>query len=137
MTTFEQLLESKQLKKTIPRLKVLETISATEFASSQPFLEKTIGKVIDRVTLYRILKSFENNGIIHKIIDDSGTANYAMCKTGCDKTQHNHNHIHFICTICNKVYCLPNKPITEYNFSDEFEIESIEVLTRGKCKNCK
>ncbi|MFC5284739.1 Fur family transcriptional regulator [Pedobacter alpinus] len=137
MTKFEKLLDNKQLKKTIPRLKVLETLSSTEFASSQPFLEKTLGKTVDRVTLYRVLKSFENNGIIHKIIDDNGTANYAICKSDCNSVKHNHNHVHFICAICNKIYCLSNAPLIEYDFSDEFEIETIEVITRGKCKNCK
>ena len=74
---FEELLRKHDLKRTVPRLSVLDVLSSRKSAVSQPDLEEILGKDIDRVTLYRVLKAFEEKGIIHKIIDLSGRANYA------------------------------------------------------------
>jgi len=62
---FSQVLKTNQLKVTQPRLRVLEIISTKISAISQPELEKILGSEIDRVTLYRILASFEDKGILH------------------------------------------------------------------------
>jgi len=81
---FEELLEKHHLKKTAPRLRVLSMLSAKNVATSQPDLE-SIMVDIDRVTLYRILNAFEEKGIIHKVFDLNGTANYAMCSSNCEE----------------------------------------------------
>src|SRR5690606_41369278 len=64
---FKELLRENGLKVTSPRLRVLKEITHKEAAISQPDLEKIVGTDIDRVTLYRILSSFEEKGIVHKI----------------------------------------------------------------------
>ena len=79
---FEHLLKRHKLKRTEPRLRVLSMLSSKNVATSQPDLEGVIGDV-DRVTLYRILSAFEEKGIIHKVFDLNGTANYALCSSDC------------------------------------------------------
>jgi len=59
-TDFNQLLKSNGLKVTKPRLRVLEVISDTKTAITQPESNRAFCAEIDRVTVYRILASYED-----------------------------------------------------------------------------
>ena len=96
----EDLLEKHHLKKTSSRLRVLSMLASKQVATSQPDLESVMND-IDRVTLYRILSAFEEKGIIHKVFDLNGTANYALCSADCDEHDHHDEHLHFNCIVCN------------------------------------
>jgi len=89
------------LKVTPHRLRVLAEITQKNAAISQPDLEKILGREVDRVTLYRILSSFEEKGIVHKIFDLNGTATYAICSAECSENHHHDQHVHFLCSLCN------------------------------------
>ena len=136
-TAFVRLLEQHGLKKTKPRLSVLEILASRTTAISQPELEEFLGNEIDRVTLYRTLKTFEDNGILHKIIDFNGTANYASCDTGhCSAEAHNDQHVHFNCTICLNVYCLESLDIPKLAMPGGFVASSTHLLVYGICEDC-
>ncbi|MGI4730067.1 MAG: hypothetical protein ACRYGB_15965 [Janthinobacterium lividum] len=49
--TFEELLRENQLKITSARLSGLKLLTVQDAATSQPMLEKVLGKEVDRVTL--------------------------------------------------------------------------------------
>lgn len=134
---FEQLLRSSQLKVTQPRLRVLEIIDTKESAISQPELEKILGSEIDRVTLYRILGSFEEKGILHKVFDLNGTATYAICSTECSTHQHDDQHVHFICSTCNSVFCLNEISSPKVQLPDGFSLQSVSVNAVGLCDKCR
>ena len=136
-TVYPEILKRNSLKVTQPRLKVLEIISRKESAISQPELEKLLGKDIDRVTLYRVLASFEEKGIIHKIFDLHGTATYAMCSTNCSEHDHHDQHVHFICRVCNSVYCLEDMTLPKVSIPADFSLEAIAVNALGVCNHCK
>ncbi|WP_286753131.1 MULTISPECIES: Fur family transcriptional regulator [Sphingobacterium] len=136
-TVYPEILKRNSLKVTQPRLKVLEIISRKESAISQPELEKLLGKDIDRVTLYRVLASFEEKGIIHKIFDLHGTATYAMCSTNCSEHDHHDQHVHFICRVCNSVYCLEDMTLPKVSIPAGFSLEAIAVNALGVCNHCK
>ncbi len=133
---FDQLLEKHNLKKTVPRNSVLEVLSTREVATSQPDLEEILGKEIDRVTLYRILKTFEEKGIIHKIIDMNGTANYAVCHSSCTESQHHDEHLHFNCIVCHHIYCLNEMHIPVISLPRGFKSESVSLVVSGVCDKC-
>ncbi len=133
---FSALLDRYDLKKTRPRFSVLEVLKSRQAAISQPVLENMLGKDIDRVTLYRVLKTFEDKGIIHKVIDLHGTANYAMCNDNCSENDHHDEHVHFNCTVCFQVYCLDNFHIPEINMPDNFTAGSVNLIVYGMCANC-
>lgn len=133
---FANLLRKNQLKVTQPRLRVLEIISEKTAALSQPDLEKIVGKDIDRVTLYRILGSFEEKGILHKIFDLNGTATYAICSTKCTADHHHDQHIHFICSVCNSVFCLDDVTVPKINLPKNFTLHSIAINAVGLCNDC-
>lgn len=136
-TVYPEILKRNSLKVTQPRLKVLEIISRKDSAISQPELEKLLGKDIDRVTLYRVLASFEEKGIIHKIFDLHGTATYAMCSTNCSEHDHHDQHVHFICRVCNSVYCLEDMTLPKVSIPAGFSLEAITVNALGVCNHCK
>ena len=135
-TKFEQLLRSSQLRVTQPRLRVLEIIDTKESAISQPDLEKILGSEIDRVTLYRILGSFEEEGILHKVFDLNGTATYAICSTECTTHQHEDQHVHFICSVCNSVFCLNEISLPKIELPAGFSLQSVSVNAVGLCEKC-
>ncbi|HEY0056223.1 MAG TPA: transcriptional repressor [Pedobacter sp.] len=132
---FEQLLEKNNLKKTQPRLSVLKVFSSRETAISQPDLEEILGSEIDRVTLYRVLKSFEEKGIIHKILDLNGTANYATCDDSCTEHKHDDKHVHFNCSTCSNVYCLDIN-IAPITMPKGFVANEVNLIVYGVCDAC-
>lgn len=132
---FEALLEKHHLKKTGPRLKVLSMLSAKNVATSQPDLEGVMSD-IDRVTLYRILNAFEEKGIIHKVFDLNGTANYAMCSSDCGEDHHHDEHLHFNCTQCKSVYCLDDLHLPAIALPKGFKLAGFTLYASGLCPDC-
>lgn len=65
---YEKLLLKNGLKRTAARLQVLNILSGRDSATSQPFLENLVGKEVDRVTLYRILKALRKKGLFIKFL---------------------------------------------------------------------
>jgi Fur family ferric uptake transcriptional regulator len=133
--SFEHLLDHHNLKKTGPRLRVLSVMTAKNTATSQPDLENLMSDV-DRVTLYRILNVFEEKGIIHKVFDLDGTANYAMCTSNCEENHHHDEHLHFNCTICKNVYCLEDLELPAFNLPNGFKAEGFTLYATGLCPKC-
>lgn len=133
---FRKLLEKHHLKKTDQRLDVLDILFSKKEATSQPALESVLGEQINRVTLYRILKTFEEKGIIHRIIDLNGTANYAPCSSACTEHEHHDEHVHFHCTNCHKLYCLNDIHIPGFQMPAGFKPTAINLLISGTCRSC-
>lgn len=134
---FASILKSNGLKITQPRLRVLQIFSEKTTAISQPDLEKLLGTEIDRVTLYRILSSFEDKGILHKVFDLNGTATYAICSTKCSAHHHHDQHVHFICSVCNSVFCLDEIALPKINLPANFSLHAIAINAVGLCDSCQ
>jgi Fur family ferric uptake transcriptional regulator len=132
---FEHLLDQHHLKKTAPRLKVLSMMADKETATSQPDLESLMNDV-DRVTLYRILNVFEEKGIIHKVFDLNGTANYAICTSNCQEHRHHDEHLHFNCTQCNNVFCLNDLSLPVFDLPPGFKVDGFTLYASGLCPDC-
>jgi Fur family ferric uptake transcriptional regulator len=132
---FEDMLDKHQLKKTAPRLRVLSMMYSKSTATSQPDLENVMHD-IDRVTLYRILNVFEEKGIIHKVFDLNGTANYAVCHSDCEAHHHHDEHVHFNCTVCKNVYCLNELSLPSITLPAGFKPESFTLYASGLCPKC-
>src|ERR1700748_3273444 len=132
---FEDLLAKHHLKKTDQRLRVLSLLASKNTPTSQPALEGVMGDV-DRVTLYRILSAFEEKGIIHKVFDLHGTANYALCNSDCEEHHHHDEHLHFNCVVCNKVYCLDDLDLPQFHLPAGFQPEGFNLYATGRCPTC-
>src|SRR3546814_11691606 len=74
-----------------------------DYALSHSDIESEIAEDIDRVTVYRTLKTFYDRGLIHKVLDDGGSLKYTLCTGACSATEHRHEHVHFKCTECGQI----------------------------------
>lgn len=137
MDRYAKLLEKHGLSKTPPRLNVLSILASREVATPESFLEKKLGGRVDRVTLYRTLKTFEEKGILHKILDQNGTANYAVCSEKCSEHKHYDEHLHFNCVVCNKVYCMDEIKLPPIKLPKGFKPGSINLTVTGTCRQCE
>ena len=65
-TASETLLKNFKLRSTPNRQEILELFLQRNYALSHGDIEKEIDSQLDRVTLYRTLKTFLDRGLIHK-----------------------------------------------------------------------
>lgn len=128
-------LREKGLKATPVRLKALELLCGSNQAFTHTDLERTLDKV-DRITLYRVLKDFEEAGIVHKVMDLDGVTRYGVCRDTCPHATHVDEHAHFSCGVCHKVYCLEKSATPSVNLPAGFRPSAIQTMVHGTCRNC-
>jgi Fur family transcriptional regulator, ferric uptake regulator len=124
------------LRQTAVRLAVLQILSDSPFALSSGEIEQHLPAGTDRITLYRTLKSFEESGLIHRVIDTSDIVRYAACSIECSAAAHFDNHVHFKCTACQHIYCLNQVPIPAVTLPPRFEAQTRDYLLAGLCREC-
>ena len=128
-------LKSKNIKPTAMRELVLQVLTEQKTAISLPELEQKFEKA-DKATLYRTLKTFQKNKLIHSIEDGSGSVKYALCQEACE-CQPDDLHVHFLCTNCNQTFCLNDIPVPTINLPSSFSLGSVNMVVKGVCSNCK
>jgi Fur family ferric uptake transcriptional regulator len=130
------LLQQHNLKKTPARVIVLRTLLSSKFAASYAELEQSTKELADRITLYRILKNFEQRGIIHKTINHEGNAKYAICIDGCSNENHQDHHVHFNCTSCQQTVCLEDTDIPKITLPRGYKATQYSFSVNGICRQC-
>ncbi len=133
----EALLKSHGLRKTAGRLAVLALFAKREKALSHSELQEGVTENVDRVTLYRILESFEQNGILHKVPDDQVSVKYALCDHDHEVGEaHSDNHAHFKCRVCGDTICLDDSEIPTMQVPEGYSVEGSLLLISGLCSKC-
>lgn len=131
------LLKEHKLRLTDCRLDVLNAFLTTGHALSHADIEHAMTEQqYDRVTIYRTLNSFMDNGLLHKVPVDDGSMRYALCSDDCDDHGHDDDHIHFKCVQCGKTQCLEDMPLPKLKLPDGFTVNDVNFLVQGVCKNC-
>ncbi|MEM9991753.1 MAG: transcriptional repressor [Bacteroidota bacterium] len=138
--TPKDILHNYQLRVTTTRQEILALFIACDHAIGKSDIESSL-KEIDRITLYRTLKTFEQKGIIHKAEDGSKNSKYALCpsirskKTGCS---HNHNdkHAHFHCLVCEQTVCLTEVTLPKIDLPVGYRLEDSQIILKGVCNKC-
>jgi len=133
----ESILKNHNLRKTGGRLSVLQCFLKYGKALSHGEVQELVEEKMDRVTLYRILQSFEEKGLVHKVPDDQVSVKYALC----DHThQHHHahsdNHAHFKCSSCGDTVCLEESAIPAVHVPQGFKVHGSFLLLEGLCDEC-
>jgi len=128
-------LRSFKLKSTPCREEVLQLFFDNEQALSHAFIEKHTEASFDRVTVYRTLKSFEEKGLIHKVLDDNSVTKYALCQD-CSAHDHHHEHVHFKCEKCGRTTCIESIDIPKINLPEGYQIKERNLLIQGVCTYC-
>lgn len=135
MNNIESKLKGRHIKPTAMRELVLKVLNEQKAAISLSELEHKFDKA-DKVTLYRTLKTFEENKLIHSIDDGTGSVKYALCSETCECNPDD-LHIHFLCTKCKQTYCLSDIPVPKVNLPTSFSLETINMVIKGRCAGCK
>lgn len=132
----DELLKKSGLKVTPTRRLILTVFKKHAFALSYNDIEGGIKEKLDKVTIYRTLKSFEEKGIIHQILDSSNQLKYALCSDSCSDHEHHDAHIHFKCITCEQTYCIEDREIPQISLPSGFDQVHSSMLVEGVCRGC-
>lgn len=119
-------------RQTVSKTKVLDFFRQSSQAMSHDMIEEGLQGSMDRVTIYRILKSFEEDGLIHKIMGENGKSYYALCHD-CT-SHHTHNHLHFQCIRCEKVECMHHEVVVPV--PQGYQLKNLQLTATGICAQC-
>ena len=97
-------------------------------------IERRLPEKMDRVTIYRILQGFCDEGKVHKIIDRDGKTCYALCHN-CTAKNHHDDHPHFHCITCNRITCI-QKPVTRQELPTGYNAVTADLFISGYCQKC-
>lgn len=134
MKEIDKKLKIRNIKPTAMRELVLKVLTEQDRAISLADLEQKFDNA-DKTTLYRTLKTFEENKLIHSIDDGTGSVKYALCKETC-QCHPEDLHVHFLCTKCQQTYCLNDISIPSIDLPTNFKLETINMVVKGICSNC-
>jgi Fur family ferric uptake transcriptional regulator len=134
-TMSETLLKGFKLRSTPNRQEILHLFLKKTHALSHSDIEKEIDNSLDRVTVYRTLKTFLDKGLIHKVLDDEGSLKYALCNEACTTAEHHHDHVHFKCTKCGQTNCL-NIEVPSIRLPKGYKANAVNFLIQGICESC-
>ena len=134
------------MRPTAARINVLATLlNASSALTHQELLARLAG--IDRVTLYRALDSLITVGLSHKIAGGDRAFRYGAGAIADSTQATDHQHGHFKCTGCGKVFCL-NSTARKRNILQKlqkslegeldagFQSHNIELTLKGWCAEC-
>lgn len=136
-SAIDKTLKKHQIRPTRIRREILKLFFKVDYAISHADIVNDLSNQFDRVTIYRALKLFADHGLIHKVMDDSGTAKFA-----CPFSENNQldeicsEHLHFKCVNCGHIYCLNEIDRNDLDLPQEYKFLSLNLTAKGICKAC-
>lgn len=130
-----EILKIHQLKKTSPRVTIINTLQTSQFPLSENEVKEKMGELYDRITFYRSVHTLMEAGVIHRIVADNTTIKYALnhCTEG---HHHEADHVHFFCEQCKALVCMNDIKIQSYDLPDGFVKKDCDVVIKGLCTSC-
>jgi Fur family ferric uptake transcriptional regulator len=129
----EEVFAAKDIRLTTMRILIYEYLETVTAALSLSEIEKFFHKA-DKVTIYRTLQTFQEKGLVHKILDES-IAKYRLCAEVCTQENHNDRHLHFYCKKCHETTCR-EEIIFPQKTESSLQIDEIQILAKGICDKC-
>ncbi len=131
------ILKEHQLRVTKGREAILHVFLSNKGALSHSDIEQALASSQDRVTIYRSLNSFIEKGVVHKVLDDSGAAKFALCAHDHHAAEkHSDDHVHFKCTNCGTTECIDETAIPTITLPKGYTMHELNFLVQGLCKKC-
>lgn len=134
MEILEQILETRKIQPTAMRILVLKELQNSEHAVSLTELENLFEQA-DKTTLYRTLKTFEKNKLVHSIDDGTGSVKYALCEENCECLPEQ-SHLHFHCNNCGLTFCMKDFSLPKISLPKRFRAEETNLVIKGLCDKC-
>ena len=136
----EAQLRGASVRITDARVKVLAALLDAERAFSHQDVQEAFSDM-DRVTLYRALDCLTDAGLAHKIAGDDRVFRYSAGTEHGSEPHHQHGH--FKCTRCSKVFCLDSigdaemlQNALQQSLGKGFRSHDIEFTIKGWCADC-
>lgn len=130
----ESKLNNRDIKPTAMRILVLQYLMEQNKAVSLQSIEDAFEKA-DKSTIYRTLKTFEKNKLVHTIDDGTKQLKYALCLESCECGAID-QHYHFHCTKCQHTFCLTNQNIPQIELPKNFKMQQANMVIKGLCGAC-
>jgi Fur family transcriptional regulator, ferric uptake regulator len=155
----EAIFKQANLKSTATRLSVVNVLVNNHFPLTHTELLKQLPSSFDRVTLYRVLDWLLQQHLVHRIAGEDRawrfqlnavmdlpktytpatlqSAKQLTSRKASSAVLNTHEHAHFECTHCGKIYCLENvEPKLSDSIPASFKVDSIVLNIKGKCGDC-
>jgi Fur family ferric uptake transcriptional regulator len=129
------LLKEKGLRVTPARVGVLSLFLNSTKAYSLTDVEGFLKKDFDRSTLFRTLQSLNQEHLLEKFINSSGTAVFMMHSVL--ENYNENSHLHFKCGDCESVSTLPDLPDNYLAALGNKTVKSLNLLLEGTCEECQ
>ena len=133
----EQILKENHLSVTAGRKIILNLFLQSAYALIHSDIEKQCLGNVDRMGIYRTLQIFLKKNIIHSIPTADDTIKYALSNAVLKKENNLVSHVHFVCSKCNKTFCLDAANMPQLKLPDGFKMRTCEILMKGICVDCK
>ncbi|MBO4498625.1 MAG: transcriptional repressor [Bacteroidaceae bacterium] len=133
METAEGHLREHGVKPTAVRILVWKEIWQRESTFSLTDVEECMPDM-DRSSIFRALRLFVDNHLLHEIDDGTGHQKYCVCRC-CD--EHHISHVHFTCLKCGKTCCLHDYTIPIVNLPEGYTMSDAEYVIKGLCPKCR
>ena len=130
----ENTLKLRNIKPTAMRGLVYDILKKQKKALSLIEIEKQFDQV-DRSTIFRTLKTFQDKLLIHSVDDGTGAVKYALCDDDCTCSLDD-LHIHFLCIKCGRTRCMKNMPVPKMKLPEGFSFEGANFVVKGICPDC-
>ena len=134
MSQFEHMCKQQGIPLTIQRRVILESLAVREdHPTADQVFEDVASKIpgLTRTTVYRVLETLVDLGVIHKASHLGSAARY-------DPNTERHHHL--TCLSCHRVVDMEEKSLSSLRFSHakagDFEILDYSVHFRGYCGDC-
>ena len=135
VSNIDEKLAQKKIKPTAMRRLVIDILIKQGKAISLYEIEKQFDNV-ERSTIFRTLKTFQDHYLIHSVDDGTGAVKYALCDEDCTCSL-DELHIHFLCNNCGQTRCLKEIHVPKLELPNGFDLESASFVAKGICPNCK
>lgn len=134
-TDIETVLERKGVRPTSNRILVMRELMKATHPVSLADLEASLGFLVDKASIFRVLELFAEKDVVHVIEDGSRSLKYELCHNGAQHTVAD-QHVHFYCERCKRTYCFETVSVPPVNIPDGFFPHAVNYMIKGLCPKC-
>lgn len=129
------LLAANGMSKTRNRVAILHTLEDASVPLSGKEICEILEEGCDKSTVYRTLNALFNKDILQRVIIDH-EVKYAL-RGDQSGNGHDRDHLHFKCSSCERLFCLTEIEVGDYQLPEGFMKEENQFLVIGKCNKCR
>ena len=131
-----EILKTHRLYFTSTRSDILNVLIVSKLALSMMEIKEKLVHKCDRVTLYRNLKLFTEEGILHQIHVDGQASKYVLPDSVVEPETSYTEHLHFKCMHCKQVKCLTEYSINGIELPEGYKMSGANFVVFGVCNIC-